>query len=175
MPDNNNYMDDSNTVVLMDDRRIERSLKRIAHQIAEDNRSEKELVVLGINERGYAVACALNKYLSALIGKEVGCYRILPAGDDKIEGVTSLQNKYVLLVDDVIFSGTTMFKALSIISKTEYPDEVHTAALIDRGHRKFPIIARFTGMELPTKLNEHVTVEVKDNKIKQVFLSQSVH
>lgn len=167
-------MDDSNTLVLMNARRIERSLKRIAHQIFEDNKSAKKIVVLGINERGYAVAGVLKKYLSTLTGTQVGCHQVLLNKSSEVKGAPSLQNKYVLLVDDVIFSGMTMFRALQAISEEGTPEEVHTATLIDRGHRKFPVFAQFTGMELPTKLDEHVTVEVKDRVPDQVLLAQSI-
>lgn len=168
-------MDESSALILMNEQRIKRSLKRIAYQVAEDNRDNKEIVVLGINDRGYAVADSLKAYLSDLAEGEVECHQIAVGEENEVKDATSLGNKYVLLVDDVIFSGTTMFKALSTISGKEIPDEVHTATLIDRGHRKLPVYAQFTGMELPTKLNEHVDVIVKDQKPERVILAKSMH
>ncbi len=63
-----------------------------------------------------------------------------------------------------------MFNALKKISERIQPNEMHTAVLVDRGHRKFPVQAEFCGMELPTKLNEHVSVVVDDGEIQQVLL-----
>lgn len=168
-------MNKSSALVLMNEKRIERSLKRIAYQVVEDNRDNKEILVLGINDRGYAVADSLEAYLSDLAEGGVECHQILVGDENEVKGAASFSNKYVLLVDDVIFSGTTMFKALSTISGKEIPDEVHTATLIDRGHRKLPVYAQFTGMELPTKLNEHVDVIMKDHKPERVVLAQSMH
>lgn len=167
-------MKNAGTVVLMDARRIQRSLKRIAHQISEDNRNSKELVILGINDRGYAVANLLCQYLAKLTEGEVEFHR-LRVDNKETEPDLSLTEKYVLLVDDVIFSGTTMFKALKKITKNYSPDEIHTATLIDRGHRKFPIFAQFKGMDLPTKLDEHVSVELKQDEPACVLLEKSLH
>lgn len=168
-------MVNDSTVILMDAGRIQRSLKRIAYQISEDNRNTKELVILGINERGYAVAGLLQQYLTKLSGQEIACHQLQIENGCTDIGDLSLENKYVLLVDDVIFSGTTMFRALNLISEKCIPEEVHTATLIDRGHRKFPVFAQFVGMELPTKLDEHVRVVLKDNKPGRVLLNQSAH
>lgn len=159
----------------MDKGRIERSLKRIAHQITEDNQGERQFVIFGINERGYAVAHMLKGYLSALIESDVDCFQLMVSDGQGVEGNPPISDKYLLLVDDVIFSGTTMFKALNLLAKEELPREIHTATLIDRGHRKFPVFAQFVGMDLPTKLDEHVTVEVKNLNVTRVILSQSMY
>lgn len=168
-------MENAGTVTLMDAQRIERSLKRIAHQIMEDNRAVKKPVIIGINERGYAVAVLLKQYLSKLSGNEVECYQLHVGQNGGIEESLSLSKKYVLLVDDVIFSGTTMFNALKMISENCSPDEVHTVTLIDRGHRQFPVFAQFVGIDLPTKLDEHVSVELKQNIPSRVLLEKSIH
>lgn len=169
-------MVDDTAVTLMDEHRIERSLKRIAHQVLEDNRQSKELVIAGINERGYSVARLLQKYLSNLSDSEIALHRLKVEGNgQENKHDFDLTNKYVLLVDDVIFSGTTMYKALQLLSERGKPDEVHTVTLIDRGHRKYPIFAQFVGMELPTKLDEHVRVLLKQKVPSQVILSKSMH
>ncbi|MGK7368757.1 MAG: phosphoribosyltransferase family protein, partial [Candidatus Halalkalibacterium sp. M3_1C_030] len=108
-------MDNGGTVILMDEQRIKRSLKRIAHQVSEDNRGAKEPVILGINERGYAVAELLQQYLQELSDKEIQCRQLIVDKKESSQTELSLKNKYVLLVDDVIFSGTTMFDALNQI------------------------------------------------------------
>ena len=168
-------MDTEGTVTLMDDQRIKRSLKRIAHQVSEDNRGAKELVILGINRRGYAVAQMLQRYLGELLDKQIECRRLPVDNSSAFATDFLLQNKYVLLVDDVIFSGSTMFEALKLITQDHSPDEVHTTTLVDRGHRKFPIFARFVGLDLPTKLDEHVHVELKNEEPFSVILEKSLH
>lgn len=168
-------MDTAGTVTLMDDQRIKRSLKRIAHQVSEDNRGAKELVILGINERGYAVARLLQQYLKALSDKKIQCLQLIVYEKESLQADVSLTDKYVLLVDDVIFSGTTMFDALTQITRNHSPDEVHTATLVDRGHRKFPIFAQFVGLDLPTKLDEHVHVELENDEPFSVILEKSMH
>lgn len=168
-------METADTVTLMDAQRIKRSLKRIAHQVAEDNRGTKKLLILGINQRGYAVSEMLCGYLSELLDKQIECNRLEVTKNATSKADLSLQDKYVLLVDDVIFSGTTMFEALKLITRDHDPDEVHTATLVDRGHRKFPIIAGFVGLDLPTKLDEHVHLELENGKPSMVILEKSLH
>lgn len=167
--------DTEDTLALMDAKRIERSLKRIAHQVAEDNKASKELVLLGINKRGYAVSEMLCRYLKELLDNPIACSRLKVKKNSSSNTDFSLQGKYVLLVDDVIFSGTTMFEALKLITRDHAPDEVHTVTLVDRGHRKYPIIARFVGLDLPTKLDEHVHLELKNGEPFTVILEKSLH
>ncbi len=168
-------MDENSRLVLMDQDRIKRSLNRIAHQIREDNRKDRDIELLGINERGYAIASMLKQYLAELTGTEVGCFQLLIEEGEGIKGKPVLKENYVLLVDDVIFSGATLFKALNAISKVKLPEELHTAVLVDRGHRKFPVFAKFVGMDLPTKLDEHVSVELEKGLASQVLLTQSMY
>ena len=168
-------MVDTDKIILMDQKRIERSLKRIAHQIAERNRDDKQLVLIGINTRGYSVATAIRNYLSSQYG-DIIC-RQLMVDNPSFEGWDKGKNtekKFKVLVDDVIFSGSTMFKALLLLHSHEELQEIHTAVLVDRGHHKLPLQAEFVGLELPTKLNEHVSVEVSnDGKVQQVLLEKS--
>lgn len=167
-------MEQAGTLVLMNAARINRSVKRMAHQIIEDNKEDKPIRMLGINERGYAVATALESSLSDLAPTHITCERVILEEGNQIQGLSPLDDGYVLLVDDVIFTGTTMFNTLTVISRKETLSEIHTATLIDRGHRTFPVTAQFVGMELPTKLNEHVSVRLAGHTLKEVILTQSV-
>ncbi len=168
-------METTDELVLMSGRRIERSLKRIAHQILEANREGKPITLFGIRERGYAVAETLLGYLENLCDYNLSLQPIDLEADKPLEDDLSLEAQYILLVDDVIFSGTTMFKALNLLFERGGADQIHTVALVDRGHRKFPVTAEFIGMDLPTKLDEHVTVEVKGDEICRVVLTPSFH
>lgn len=166
-------MADTEQIILMSKQRIQRSLKRIAYQIAEYNRQDKTVLIAGINHRGYAVAKALDKHLSAFFERPIKCVQLwTDDGKKPISDPIAGDNDYfIVLADDVIFSGRTMFTALSRLSEVVSPKEVHTVTLIDRGHRRIPIKAEFAGMELFTKLNEHVSVEVdQDLELQKVLL-----
>lgn len=167
-------MESDNKLVLMDGERIKRSLKRIAHQIREQNRKDKPIVLFGINERGYTISQKLGEILLPLCEASVEVQQIVikkEGGKAGIDGGVK-EDGFLVVVDDVIFSGKTMFKALKYLSDQPTVSEIHTVVLIDRGHRKLPIKAEFCGMELPTKLDEHVAVKVEKGELKNVLLEK---
>lgn len=164
-------------LVLMDTERINRSLKRMAHEIAEQNTENNPVLLFGIDDRGYVIAKELTNMLTPIFKKNVQSIQLLLDEDNGDEGFEQLdrakvKKSFLVAVDDVIFSGYTMFTALKKITNYLEPSEIHTAVLIDRGHRKFPIKAEFCGMDLPTKLNEHVSVVVEDAKADKVVLEK---
>lgn len=161
------------TLTLMTAERAQRSLERMAHEINEQNRSNYPLLLLGINQRGLVIAGQLAKMLSEIIDKDVQTRQVVvKENQKKAEPWKPEEEKtqFIVIVDDVIFSGQTMFQALKGIDDFLNPDEIHTAVLIDRGHRKYPIKAEFYGMELPTKLDEHVTVRTGGQRVQEVQL-----
>lgn len=167
-----------NPILLMSSDRIKRSINRMAYQIAEDNRDEAAILIAGIKQRGSAVAKALKEQLVSLSKNEVALLSIyevknsdLQFEQTKIEQLSSSYN-YIVLVDDVIFSGKTMLAAVQETLATFNPKVLRTAVLVDRGHRMRPIEATFYGMELPTKLDEHVEVKVEENALTRVVLSK---
>lgn len=169
-------MSSGSELVLMNRERILRSLNRMAHEIAEHNVNDAPIDLFGINDRGNAVADALANFLNSIFNDEVQLFQLPLKGKDSqgvLEDIELQNNHYPVIVDDVIFSGKTMFKALKIISNYINPSEIHTAVLVDRGHRKFPIMAEFYGMELPTKLGEHVSVVVEGEQLQNVKLTKS--
>lgn len=155
----------------MDRDRVKRSLKRIAFQISEANRRSLPLLVIGINDRGYMVARRLAEYLEPLYDNGVEVRQLLVEEEDLSGGAVE-GDHFTVLVDDVIFSGHTMFRALKQISDRLEPDEVHTVTLIDRGHRKMPVESQFCGMVIPTKFDEHVHVNVEGDSIRNVELTK---
>lgn len=165
-------------ILLMNQARILRSLNRMGHEIAEQNAIGMPVDLFGINQRGYTVANALADVLNPLMDNEVRVFQ-LPINDESVQTVFNnidddeIKNHLPLVVDDVIFSGSTMFTALKMVADALTLTEIHTAVLIDRGHRKFPIKAEYCGMELPTKLNEHVSVVVNEKQLEKVILTKS--
>lgn len=163
---------DSGKVTLMDRARIERTVKRIAYQIAEKVK-DKRICLIGLNERGYAVAKELSERLEkacsnelTLLGMNVSHARTRAA---EIRQEHPFDDSVVLIVDDVMFSGKTMFTALQyLFDRPDYT--VYTAVLVDRGHRTLPIASEFVGMEIPTKPKEHVEMTLEDGLAHEVFL-----
>lgn len=169
-------MASNSDLVLMDKGRINRSLNRMAHEIAERNSEDRSIILFGIDKRGYAVAQELADIMSPIFESPIQVLQLSLKKDNGSQVFKQLQadkvkGQFIIAVDDVIFSGQTMFTALKTISDGIEPSEIYTAVLIDRGHRKFPIKAEFCGMELPTKLNEHVSVIVEDNSVSNVVLA----
>ncbi|MCW9708559.1 phosphoribosyltransferase family protein [Fodinibius salsisoli] len=167
-------MIDTDTLTLMTAKRVQRTLERMAHEINEQNRSNNPVLLFGIDQRGYVVARQLAEMLSNILRADIEARQFLVkegSEENKQWSPEEADKKYfIVIVDDVIFSGHTMFRALKAIDELLKPSEMHTAVLIDRGHRKYPIKAEFCGMELPTKLDEHVTVVTDEDHVQQVRL-----
>lgn len=170
-------MADTNTIELMNRARIERALKRMAYQIVENAQGNDPILLMGIDRRGFAVARQLSEYLSAILDEEISPQKLSINDDpdsDELELLRRMDKVFLVLVDDVIFSGHTMFKAFQEVARATTPQEAHIAVLVDRGHRKLPFLAEYTGIEIPTKQNEHVHVEVDEtDTIKEVVLTKN--
>lgn len=162
-------------LTLMTKARMSRSLKRMAHEINERNRSDYPIVLFGINQRGLAVAKELGEVLSDISDDSVEVEQLdLETDEQPAEHWNRAayeEQHFIVLVDDVIFSGRTMFRALTTTVKQLKPAEIYTAALIDRGHRKYPVRAEFYGIKLPTKLDEHVALRIADGELQEVQLT----
>jgi len=165
---------------------IERSLKRIAHEILEKNTEGYDLVLIGIKKRGVTLAQRLAECL-----KEVGKIDV-PTGelditlyrDDlseissqpilrKTEVPFSVKGKKVILVDDVLYTGRTVRAALDAIIDLGRPCCIQLAVLLDRGHRELPIRADFVGKNIPTSRGELVEVKLEeDDGIDEVVIQE---
>ncbi len=143
-----------------------RALKRISMQVAEDLKGNKNVHIFGLNTRGYHTGVVIARFLSDAIGHPVSCLSLDAHSDTCLSDETaSLVHKsaYILLVDDVLFSGSTMMKAIRKVLDAGEPQIIKVAVIIDRGHRKFPVQPDFTGLVSPTKFREHVEVEFDTN------------
>jgi len=131
-------------------------LKRMAYEVWEAHVDNGELFVVGIQHRGARVAEALVNTLRAISDLTVHLHE-LPKHD--LEAVVELPAAaHVLLVDDVLYSGRTLYEALVAVMR-ERPERVQVAVLIDRGHRQFPIHADYVGLDLATTLQAYVAVQ----------------
>jgi len=165
--------DDGHRVVL-DDRDISRALTRIAHEILERNKGAQDLVLLGIPSRGVPLAERVAERIAAVEGDAVpvGSLDVTMYRDDlRLKPARALlpteippggiDDKVVVLVDDVLFSGRTIRAALDALNDIGRPQAVQLAVLVDRGHRELPIRADFVGKNLPTSLVERVRVSLE--------------
>lgn len=155
---------------------ISRALTRIAHEILERNKGGADVVLLGIPTRGVPLARRLAERLAEVepgldVAALVGTLDVTMHRDDlhrqppRVIGSTELpeggiDNRVVVLVDDVLFSGRTIRAALDALSDIGRPRAVQLAALVDRGHRELPIRPDYVGKNLPTSLTERVQVRL---------------
>jgi pyrimidine operon attenuation protein/uracil phosphoribosyltransferase len=160
--------------LVLDARDIARALTRISHEILERNRGAAGLVLLGIPTRGVPLAERIAARMAAVEGVEVpvGSLDVTMYRDDlRLKPARALlptsippggiDDKTVVLVDDVLFSGRTIRAALDAMTEVGRPRAVQLAVLVDRGHRELPIRADFVGKNLPTSLAERVKVSLE--------------
>jgi len=157
--------------VLLEGADIHRALTRIAHELLEANKGPADLLLLGIPTRGVPLAQRLAQRLLEVEGTAVptGSLDVTMYRDDLRRHPTrtllptelppgGLDDKVVVLVDDVLYSGRTIRAALDALSDLGRPRAVRLAVLVDRGHRELPIRADHVGKNLPTSAAERVSV-----------------
>ena len=160
---------------VLDSRDISRALSRIAHEILERNKGATDLLLLGIPTGGVPLAQRIAERITAVEGVEVpvGSLDVTMYRDDlRMRPARALlptdippdgiDDKVVVLVDDVLYSGRTIRAALDAMNDLGRPRAVRLAVLVDRGHRDLPIRADFVGKNLPTSLVETVTVRLSE-------------
>lgn len=157
-------------MILLDTDRIRRTTKRMAHQIAEEAHGSR-IYMIGVNERGLSLAQLLKTSIDKIDDRNTPLKRISSFDDEPFDAFPSPENDSVLvIVDDVIFGGGTMFKVLNKIRELNRFQKIYTAVLVDRGHRKYPVQASIVGVNFPTKLNEQVEMKLINGKPNEVVL-----
>lgn len=149
-----------------------RSLKRIAHEILENNRGCERLCLVGIHSRGVPMAQRIAEHIKQIEGASVPCgtLNITQYRDDKdelCERATAAETDIpfdikgmdVVLVDDVIHTGRTVRAAMDAIIARGRPATIQLAAFVDRGHRELPIKANYVGKNVPTSREEVIKVK----------------
>src|ERR687897_2470163 len=174
---------------VMDADRMSRALTRMAHEILERNRGLDELALVGIRTRGVPIARRLARTLREITGDEIptGALDITLYRDDlmrhavgpqplvrRTEIQFSIDNRKILLVDDVLYTGRTTRAALDALIDYGRPKAIQLIVLVDRGHRELPIKADYVGKNLPTSLKETVTVRLTETDgADEVSVSQA--
>lgn len=158
---------------ILDEAQISRSLTRMAHEVLERNKGTENIILLGIKTRGEFLADRLQDKISQIESVKIpaGTIDISNYRDDK-PGQTvndedividaDLNDKHVVLVDDVLYTGRTIRAAMDAILNSVRPSKISLAVLIDRGHRELPIRADYVGKNIPTAKEEIINVALME-------------
>ncbi len=159
---------------IIDGQTMTRALTRITYEIIERNKGIDDLVLVGIKTRGVFVAHRIESRLKQLenISIPVAELDITPYRDDheatdlttvKAEPLDiDINNKHVILTDDVLYTGRTIRAAMDALMSVGRPKKISLAVLVDRGHRELPIRADFVGKNIPTSQKEKIKVSMKE-------------
>ena len=160
---------------ILSNSQIKRKIKRISLQIIESNVEEKEVVLAGIEQNGFLLAKELNKVITELSNLNIKLCSLKIDKKNPLNNIsTSLnsseyKNKSIVVVDDVLNSGSTLMYAVKHFLDTELR-QLKTAVLVDRNHKKYPIKADFKGVSLSTSIQNHVQVQFDKNSIEAFLL-----
>lgn len=174
---------------ILDEKAMMRSITRLAHEIIEKNKGVESIVLVGIYSRGVPLARLLAEHILEIEGIDVpvGSIDISLYRDDltrlnenahvsNTDIGFSINNKHVVLVDDVIYTGRTVRAAMDALMDIGRPKTIQLAVLVDRGHRELPIRPDYVGKNVPTSKKEMIKVSVKgfdaQNEVKIYHLEQ---
>jgi pyrimidine operon attenuation protein/uracil phosphoribosyltransferase len=160
---------------VLDKETLNRSLMRIAHEILEKNKGTKDICLIGIRNRGAYLARRLSDCIEKIDQAKipVGILDITLYRDDltliaagplvrKTEIDFDINDKNVVLVDDVLYTGRTVRAALDALIDFGRPKSIQLAVMVDRGHRELPVRADFVGKNIPTAQNETIEVRLEE-------------
>ncbi|MFZ7229737.1 bifunctional pyr operon transcriptional regulator/uracil phosphoribosyltransferase PyrR [Avibacterium avium] len=169
--------------VIIDENRFMRTISRIAHEIIEKHQDLDQLVIVGIKRRGAEIADLIKRKILDLTGKDfpsmdldITFYRddleyIEPQNQSPVYSGTSnylsIQDKIVILIDDVLFTGRTIRAALDALIDFGRAAKVELVIFVDRGHRELPIRADYVGKNIPTSRSEKI--QVRTMKFDQCY------
>jgi len=158
---------------IMNGEQLSRTLKRITHEIIERNQDLSDLVLVGILRKGYPIAQILKDNLRRFADIDVSIYSLditayrddLDTKKDPKNQDLDVQNKTVILVDDVLYTGRSVRAAMDALNDHGRPKQIQLAIVIDRGHRELPIRADYVGKNIPTSKSEKVIVDMLTNTV----------
>ncbi len=160
---------------IIDEAGMTRTITRLAHEILERNKGCENLVVIGIKTRGEFVARRIRDKMKEIDNSapQFGILDITLYRDDfrtrlkqpevSVTDITfDINNRDVVMIDDVLYTGRTVRAAMDALMDLGRPDTIQFCSLIDRGHRELPVKADFVGKNIPTSINEEVKVKMKE-------------
>lgn len=162
--------------VLLTSREIGRALARIAHEIVEKNKGAEDVVLVGMRTRGVPLAKRIAEIIEGFEGNpipvgtlDIGLYRddispseLNPANQSHTDIPTSIADRRVILVDDVLYTGRSIRAAMDALMDMGRPSSIQLAVLIDRGHRELPIRADYVGKNIPSSQDEEIQVQLEE-------------
>ncbi len=162
---------------ILSDRQIKQKLKRLAIEILENNYQEEEIIFAGINNNGMGFAQMLLNELKGITQIKLSLTRIRlnPANPISEEvslemPLEELENKVIIIVDDVANTGRTIFYAFKPFYDA-LPKKVEVAVLVDRQHKSFPVKVDYVGLSLATTLRENIDVKIREVNEFGVYLN----
>ena len=166
-----------NKTLILNSKQIQQKINRIAYEIYENNYDEKAIIIAGIASNGFILARHIAEVLQKISPIKTQLIEVVidkknPLSTDIKLSLTDkeLQNKVIILVDDVLNSGRTLiFGAKPFLNSPV--KRLTTVVLVDRGHNSYPIKADFVGLSLSTTLQEHITVEISKKGKETVYLT----
>jgi pyrimidine operon attenuation protein / uracil phosphoribosyltransferase len=162
---------------ILDEQAINRALTRIAHEILEKNKGGDDLVIVGIKTRGVPLARRIQEKIQHIEGLtvpigdlDITLYRddlamAVESNEPEIRGTDipfDINNKKVILIDDVLYTGRTVRAAMDAVMDLGRPSQIQLAVLVDRGHRELPIRADYVGKNIPTSDKEIIVVQLNE-------------
>jgi pyrimidine operon attenuation protein/uracil phosphoribosyltransferase len=157
--------------LILDSDSVNKKLDRITHQIIEENYNEKELFIIGVSKKGFLLARKISLLLNSINQSikieliELLIDKTNPLSNPiELKPSISLDNKKVILIDDVLNSGKTLIHAASHVL-SQNVSKMNTIVLVDRRHRMFPIKADWVGLTLSTTIQERIRVNFENEQI----------
>ncbi|MGM9986587.1 MAG: bifunctional pyr operon transcriptional regulator/uracil phosphoribosyltransferase PyrR [Bacillaceae bacterium] len=162
---------------LLDELGMRRSITRIAHEIIERNKGIENCVLVGIKTRGIYVANRIAERIKTIEGQEIPVGELditlyrddlskkTTTGEPIVKGSsipTDINEKRIILVDDVLYTGRTVRAAMDALMDEGRPSQIQLAVLVDRGHRELPIKPDYVGKNIPTSQVERIVVELSE-------------
>ncbi len=160
---------------LMDEKEVQRAITRVSHEIIERNKGIEDLVLIGIKTRGIYLANRIKEKIEQIEGTalesgeiDITLYRddLKKISKDPVVNGSKvsfdIDNKKVILIDDVLYTGRTVRCALDALIDIGRPKSIQLAVLVDRGHRELPIRADYVGKNVPTSKNEIISVKLSE-------------
>ncbi len=150
---------------------ITKKINRIAFQIYEDNHSEKEIVLVGIEKKGFLLAKKLTEKLQEISSIKIAVTSLYVNKDNPLSetprlsiDTKELDDKVIILVDDVLNSGKTLIYGVKYLLDFNIK-RMSTVVLVDRNHKRYPIGTHYVGLSLSTTLKDHISIEFTNGKM----------
>ena len=158
---------------ILDSETVDMKLQRMAYEIIENNLDENSIILVGIKDNGSVIARNVERILKQISPLQVKLINLSldkkNPGPIQLSEQTDLNNKVIIIVDDVANSGKTMLYSLKPFLEF-YPKKIQTLALVERTHKTFPVNLDYIGLSVATTFQEHIYVEVDGENIVGAYL-----